>query len=205
MFDDWLRRPSVDPAWRDVGLERQAALKERTLIVRARSRAFASSYAVCIPSQVSALEPKALESRMAISTETPAFPFKRSESACRVTPNPSAASVTERHWQLLPNQLSIGGISEDRPMPTRNVSLTPEQDAFIDEVLEKGEYRNASEAMRDAIRALQQRRAEEALKLDRLRLSIKQGVAALDRGDYTEVEDENLDAFLDDLAAPARR
>ena len=87
-------------------------------------------------------------------------------------------------------------------MPTRNVSLTPEQDAFIDDVLEKGEYRNASEAMRDAIRALQQRRAEEALKLEKLRIAIDQGLAALDRGDYTEVDDEGLDAYLDELAAP---
>ena len=38
-------------------------------------------------------------------------------------------------------------------MPTRNVSLTPEQDAFIDALLEKDEYRNASEAVRGAIRA----------------------------------------------------
>jgi antitoxin ParD1/3/4 len=90
-------------------------------------------------------------------------------------------------------------------MPTRNVSLTPEQDAFIDEMLEAGEYRNASEAMRDAIRALQQRRAEEALRLDKLRVAIQQGVAALDRGDYTEVEDEDLDAYLDDLATSDRR
>ena len=90
-------------------------------------------------------------------------------------------------------------------MPTRNISLTPEQDAFIDDVLEAGEYRNASEAVRDAIRALQQRRAQDALKLDRLRLSIKAGVAALDRGDYTEVEDTDLDAYLDDLAAPPGR
>ncbi|NJO54520.1 MAG: type II toxin-antitoxin system ParD family antitoxin [Bacteroidales bacterium] len=90
-------------------------------------------------------------------------------------------------------------------MPTRNVSLTPEQDAFIDEVLEKGEYRNASEAMRDAIRALQQRRAMDALKLERLRLSIKAGVAALDRGEHDEVEDADLDAYLDGLAAPTSR
>lgn len=90
-------------------------------------------------------------------------------------------------------------------MPTRNVSLTPEQDSFIDEMLKTGEYRNASEAMRDAIRALQQRRAEEALKLDRLRLAVQQGVAALDRGDYTEVADDDLDATLDNLVAPARR
>jgi antitoxin ParD1/3/4 len=90
-------------------------------------------------------------------------------------------------------------------MPTRNISLTPEQDAFIDQVLDAGEYRNASEAVRDAIRALQQRRAEDALKLDRLRLSIEAGVAALDRGDYTEVADADLDAALDHLAEPARR
>jgi antitoxin ParD1/3/4 len=90
-------------------------------------------------------------------------------------------------------------------MPTRNISLTPEQDAFIDEMLKAGVYRNASEAMRDAIRALQHRRAEEALKLDKLRLSIRQGIAALERGELTEVKDENLDAYLDDLAAPAHR
>jgi antitoxin ParD1/3/4 len=84
-------------------------------------------------------------------------------------------------------------------MPSRNITLTPEQDAFIDEMLKAGEYRNASEAVRDAVRALQQRRAEEALKLEKLRVAIKQGVAALDRGDYTEVEDNDLDAYLDHL------
>ena len=84
-------------------------------------------------------------------------------------------------------------------MPTRNVSLPPEQDAFIDEVLEAGEYRNASEAIRDALRALQQRRAEDALRLDNLRLLIQQGVAALDRGEYSEIEEANLDAYLDEL------
>ncbi len=90
-------------------------------------------------------------------------------------------------------------------MPTRNISLTPEQDAFIDEMLKAGEYRNASEVLRDALRALQQRRAEEALKLERLRVAIQQGVAALERGEYTEVEDEDLDAFLDELATSERR
>ena len=90
-------------------------------------------------------------------------------------------------------------------MPTRNISLSAEQNAFIDEVLEAGEYRNASEAMRDAIRALQQRRATESLKLEKLRLSIKAGVAALERGDYTDVQDQDLDSFLDELAIPRAR
>ena len=73
-------------------------------------------------------------------------------------------------------------------MLTRNISLPPEQDAFIEEMLEAGEYRNASEAMSEAIRALQQRRAMDALKLERLRRSIDTGLADLDRGDYEEVD-----------------
>jgi tRNA pseudouridine38-40 synthase len=91
----------------------------------------------------------------------------------------------------------------DSAMATRNVSLTPEQDAFIDEMLEKGEYRNASEAMRDAIRTLQQRRAIDALKLERLRRSIDAGLADLEHGDYKDVDDAELEAWLDRLN-PAR-
>ncbi len=89
-------------------------------------------------------------------------------------------------------------------MPTRTLSLTPQQDAFIDEMLEAGEYSDASDAIRDAVRALQQRRAVEALKLDRMRLAIQEGIAALNRGDYTEVDDEKLDDYLDALVAPER-
>ncbi len=84
-------------------------------------------------------------------------------------------------------------------MPTRNISFTPEQDAFIDEVIEAGQYQNASEAVRDAIRALQQRRAEDALKLERLRLAIQAGVDALERGEYTEVSEGDLDTYPDSL------
>jgi antitoxin ParD1/3/4 len=56
-----------------------------------------------------------------------------------------------------------------RNVPTRNISLTPEHDEFIAEIVEAGEYQNASEAVRDALRALQQRRREDALKLEALR------------------------------------
>ena len=45
------------------------------------------------------------------------------------------------------------------------ISLTPEQDAFVEKVVQAGEYQNASEAVRDALRVLQQRRCEDALKL----------------------------------------
>jgi hypothetical protein len=41
-----------------------------------------------------------------------------------------AVDGANTHWQLLPKSLSFGEISEIRPMPTRNISLTPEQDAL---------------------------------------------------------------------------
>ncbi|MEQ8195232.1 MAG: type II toxin-antitoxin system ParD family antitoxin [Rhodospirillales bacterium] len=89
-------------------------------------------------------------------------------------------------------------------MPTRNISLTPELDAFIEKAVEKGEYQNASEAVRDALRALQQRRREDALKLKALRLHIEAGVEALERGDFTDIEDSDLDGYLLGLAGPQK-
>ena len=41
-------------------------------------------------------------------------------------------------------------------MPTRNIDLTAEQDAFVEEVVRAGKYQDASEAVRDAVRRLQQ-------------------------------------------------
>jgi antitoxin ParD1/3/4 len=88
-------------------------------------------------------------------------------------------------------------------MPTRNISLTPEQDAFVDQVVKSGEYQNASEAIRDALRALQQRRKEDDLKLKALRRQIKAGVDALDRGDFVEVDERDLKNFFEHLTAEA--
>ena len=84
-------------------------------------------------------------------------------------------------------------------MPTRNINLTHEQDAFVESIVRTGEYQNASEAIRDAVRALQQRRREDALKLDRLRLRIEAGIDDLDRGEFVEVDDEDLEAYFDAL------
>ncbi len=86
-------------------------------------------------------------------------------------------------------------------MPTRNISLTAEQDAFVEQVVKAGEYQNASEAIRDALRVLQQTRREDALKLRALRAQIKAGLDALERGDFTEVAEADLDEYLEGLAA----
>lgn len=88
-------------------------------------------------------------------------------------------------------------------MPTRNINLTTEQDAFVDRVVRSGEYQNASEAVRDALRALQQRRREDALKLKALRSHIKTGIESLERGQYDEIDESELGDYLAGLAAAA--
>jgi antitoxin ParD1/3/4 len=88
-------------------------------------------------------------------------------------------------------------------MPTRNINLTAEQDAFVEEIVRAGKYQNASEAVRDAVRGLQQRLTAEELKLELLRTHIRAGLDALDRGAFTEVDDLDLDAMLDGLVTTA--
>lgn len=84
-------------------------------------------------------------------------------------------------------------------MPTRNISLTPEQDAFVEKVVQAGEYQNASEAVRDALRALQQRRREDRVRLTALRAELRAGIAALDRGEFVEIERSDLDAHVNGI------
>ena len=90
-------------------------------------------------------------------------------------------------------------------MPTRNISLTPEQDAFIEKTVKSGEYQNASETVRDALRALQQRRQEDALKLKALRIQVKAGVEAMERGEFAEVADYDLNRYLERLTVAPRK
>jgi antitoxin ParD1/3/4 len=86
-------------------------------------------------------------------------------------------------------------------MPTRNISLTAQQDAFVEKLVEAGEYQNASEAVRDALRALQQRRSEDALKLKALRMHIRVGADALKRGEFAEIDEADLEDYLERLTA----
>jgi antitoxin ParD1/3/4 len=58
--------------------------------------------------------------------------------------------------------------------------------------------------MRNAFHALQERRAEEALKLENLRCSIDEGLADLENGNYEEVDEAELDAWMDRVSEPGR-
>ena len=86
-------------------------------------------------------------------------------------------------------------------MPTRNVVLTKRQEKLIETLVESGRYQNASEVLRDGLRLIEQRQAEEASKLKALREAARIGVAALDRGEFKEFVDiEDLQTYLNQLS-----
>ena len=86
-------------------------------------------------------------------------------------------------------------------MPTRNVVLTNEQASLVESLVRSGRYQNASEVMRDGLRLVERREAEDAGKLKALRAAARVGVGALDRGEFKEFGNvEDLQAYLNDLS-----
>lgn len=86
-------------------------------------------------------------------------------------------------------------------MPTRNVVLTDHQEELIDELVKSGRYQNASEVLRDGLRLVEQREAEDAGKLKALRAAARLGAGALDRGEFKEFRSvEDLQTYLTDLS-----
>jgi antitoxin ParD1/3/4 len=84
-------------------------------------------------------------------------------------------------------------------MPTRNISLTDRLDRFVETSVTTGRYQNASEVVREGLRLLQQRQQEDMLKLRRLRQAIREGEQDIARGNYDEVELQDLPAYLASL------
>ena len=85
-------------------------------------------------------------------------------------------------------------------MPTRNISLSDQFDGFIAASIEEGRYGNASEVVREGLRLLQQREAEDRAKIEWLRSAVQEGVDAIERGDYIVLDtDQDIDAMMDAL------
>ena len=83
-------------------------------------------------------------------------------------------------------------------MPTRNVSLPEKLDQFITAKVESGDYANASEVMRAALRLLEKEEREYEEKMAVLRAAIAEGDAS---HDAEEGVFERLDAYIEELAA----
>lgn len=86
-------------------------------------------------------------------------------------------------------------------MPTRNVVLTEHQASLVDALVRSGRYQNASEVLREGLRMVERREAEDAAKLEALRAAARAGAAAFDRGAFEELADAAaLVAHLNELA-----
>ena len=89
-------------------------------------------------------------------------------------------------------------------MPTRNIVLTPHQASFVEQLVSSGRYQNASEVLREGLRLIEHREAEDASRLDALRNAVQAGVADFDAGRFTAFESPDaLGAHLKSIAANA--
>jgi antitoxin ParD1/3/4 len=85
-------------------------------------------------------------------------------------------------------------------MPTRNVVLTEQQADLVETLVGSGRYQNASEVLRDGLRLLQRREAEEKAKLEALRGALDEAEAAIATGDLSDYSP----ALLKELANQER-
>lgn len=81
-----------------------------------------------------------------------------------------------------------------------NFSLTPSLEQFVRDRAGSGDYNNASEVVREAIRLLKRVEEQRALKMERLRAAVREGDEALARGEFTDLNsDQELDAFFAEI------
>lgn len=69
-------------------------------------------------------------------------------------------------------------------MPTRNVVLTDHQASLVERLVASGRYQNASEVLREGLRLVEQREAEDASRLEALRAAARVGIADIEAGRF---------------------
>ena len=69
-------------------------------------------------------------------------------------------------------------------MRTRNVVLTDHQAELIDHLVDSGRFQNASEVLREGIRLVETREAEDAARLEALRAAAGVGIADIEAGRF---------------------
>ena len=90
-------------------------------------------------------------------------------------------------------------------MPTRNVVLSEHQHDLVEALVESGRYQNASEVLREGLRLIEQRERLEEAKLKALKKAADQGWAAIAAGDYTDVAEDQIEGFIDQLSEQAAK
>ena len=67
-------------------------------------------------------------------------------------------------------------------MPTRNVVLTDRQARILERLVASGRYQNASEVLREGLRLIESRDAEEQARLEALRAAVRVGIDDIEAG-----------------------
>lgn len=88
-------------------------------------------------------------------------------------------------------------------MPTRNINLTEHYDQFVEELVENGEYQNASEVLRAGLRLLEQKSRIEQEQLSILKQLAAEGFAELDQGRGLSLSSDN--ALMNTVSKIGRR
>ena len=69
-------------------------------------------------------------------------------------------------------------------MPTRNVVLTDHQADLVEKLVFTGRYQNASEVLREGLRLIEDREAQDNARLHALREAARIGIADVDAGRF---------------------
>ena len=75
-------------------------------------------------------------------------------------------------------------------MPTRNVVLTDHQATLVEQLVTSGRYQNASEVLREGLRLVEQREAEDVYRLEALRAAVQVGFADIAAGRFKSFDNK---------------
>ena len=82
-------------------------------------------------------------------------------------------------------------------MPNRNVVLTDHQAALVEQLVTSGRRQNASEVLREGLRLVERREAEDVYRLEALRSAVQVGIADIEAGRSKSFDsEESLRAHL---------
>jgi len=77
-----------------------------------------------------------------------------------------------------------------------NVSIPAEFQEFVDDVIRSGSFHSEAEVVSEGLRLLRKR--------EQVRRDVNAGIEQLDRGEYTEYDEDSLPQFLADVQSRQR-
>ena len=95
-------------------------------------------------------------------------------------------------------QVGLNPEQENRQM---NISLTPELEQLVTDKVKSGMYQTSSEVIREGLRLLRER--DE--RLQSLRRDIRAGFDAVDRGEFTDYDQSNVQDLAERVKSRGRK